>query len=446
MAKSETSKPNSIRVGNSTIVTRTKITDNGNNNYSLEVIRYDPNNLNAGTVIAQTDQNGTLKSTANATSGEQAAIQDSNSQLRKEVINQKDSIASKLGVNTPEQKAAFNKLGGGSGNKATASGNQPPQPTAQDQQEFITENDSFREGTREEYGNCRYPLDLAIEYQDCIKFTILKYTPSLSKGNETIDRRVKLQTITSNNRSSTIPTIAGSTRLGTITLPIPAGINDSNTVSWQDNPLDDLQKAMGEVATGALLGGVGGGTAAAEQNMDRAQKGSGEIAQGLAGKFASMAARTDKLQQRTYGSMFNNNLELLFNGPSLRSFGFTFKLSPRNPAEAKEIMKIIRFFKQAMSVKRSKQSFLLKSPHTFAISYLTSNKQHPYLNKFKECALTGFNVDYTPDGQYMTYMSSNVNERSMISYNISLSFQELDPVFDDEYGRESPNALTGIGY
>jgi len=203
---------------------------------------------------------------------------------------------------------------------------------------------------------------------------------------------------------------------------------------------------MGEIATGALLGGVEGATSAAGQNMDRAQKGSSEIAQGLAGKFASMAARTDKLQQRTYGSMFNNNLELLFNGPSLRSFGFTFKLSPRNPAEAKEIMKIIRFFKQAMSVKRSKQSFLLRSPHTFAISYLTSNKQHPYLNKFKECALTGFNVDYTPDGQYMTYMSSNVNERSMISYNISLTFQELDPVFDDEYGRESPNALTGIGY
>ena len=121
-------------------------------------------------------------------------------------------------------------------------------------------------------------------------------------------------------------------------------------------------------------------------------------------------------------------------------------MSPREPNEAKAVMKIIRFFKQAMSVKRSKTSLLLKSPRTFAISYLTSNKQHPYLNKFKECALTGFNVDYTPEGQYMTYMSSDVSGRSMISYNISLTFQELEPIFDDEYGNESPSQILNVGY
>ena len=34
-------------------------------------------------------------------------------------------------------------------------------------------------------------------------------------------------------------------------------------------------------------------------------------------------------KERT-GRMINNNLELLFNGPSLRSFNFTFKLRPRS--------------------------------------------------------------------------------------------------------------------
>ena len=95
------------------------------------------------------------------------------------------------------------------------------------------------------------------------------------------------------------------------------------------------------------------------------------------------------------------------------------------------VRQIIRAFKQAMSVKRSESSLLLKSPHTFAISYMTAGqKAHPYLNSFKECALTSCGVDYAPEGTYMTY---DGNEKSMTAYSLSLSFQELEPIFDDEY-------------
>ena len=91
-----------------------------------------------------------------------------------------------------------------------------------------------------------------------------------------------------------------------------------------------------------------------------------------------------------------------------------------------------------MSVKRSKTTLLLKSPHTFAIQYMTTGqKQHPYLNRFKECALTSCSVDYTPDGTYMTYSSRgnpDGDEKSMTAYRMTLSFSELEPLFDDEYG------------
>ena len=46
----------------------------------------------------------------------------------------------------------------------------------------------------------------------------------------------------------------------------------------------------------------------------------------------------------------------------------------------------------------------------------------------------------------MTYMSSDPSGRSMISYSISLQFQELEPVFDDEYGNESPDQILNVGY
>ena len=83
----------------------------------------------------------------------------------------------------------------------------------------------------------------------------------------------------------------------------------------------------------------------------------------------------------------------------MRSFSFTFLFYPRSSDEAKNVKQIIRAFKQAMSVKRSAASLLLKSPHTFAISYMSAGQDvHPYLNSFKECALTSCGVDYTPDG------------------------------------------------
>ena len=52
------------------------------------------------------------------------------------------------------------------------------------------------------------------------------------------------------------------------------------------------------------------------------------------------------------------------------------------------------------------------------------------MNKFKPCACTSFTVNYTPDGSYMTYR----NEPSMTSYQISMSFGEIEPIYSDEYG------------
>lgn len=344
-------------------------------------------------------------------------------------------------------KTTQNNVVPGAKNQATnpAGQNQTPAgASAADTAAFGNEANSFKQGTRTSYGDVRYPRNLSSEHQDCIKFSILEYRPSLAKKDTTTPGQSISRIVEVVNG---VPQI-GKKPLGTITLPIPAGINDSNPVNWQEDTINELQTAFASVAQGFISGGVEGAkgpTEGAAKNFSEFVK-SGDAQTGLAGMIAGMAVQSSKIQQRTTGTIFNNNLELLFNGPSLRSFGFSFKLSPRNPNEAKDVMKIIRFFKQAMAVKRSQSSLLLKTPHTFAISYLTSNKQHPYLNKFKECALTGFNVDYTPEGQYMTYMSSNIDERSMISYQISLTFQELEPVFDDEYGNESADNILNVGY
>ena len=79
---------------------------------------------------------------------------------------------------------------------------------------------------------------------------------------------------------------------------------------------------------------------------------------------------------RTTGAIVNPNLELLFNGPQLRTFSFNFVMSARENREAQQIRKIIRFFKQGMTVKRAKSSLYLKSPNTFAISYIYARTEN----------------------------------------------------------------------
>lgn len=57
-------------------------------------------------------------------------------------------------------------------------------------------------------------------------------------------------------------------------------------------------------------------------------------------------------------------------------------------------------------------------------------RSHPSIGLIKRCALRSCTVDYTPLGSYMTYEDSDA---TMVSYNISLQFQEIIPVYSSDY-------------
>jgi hypothetical protein len=136
-------------------------------------------------------------------------------------------------------------------------------------------------------------------------------------------------------------------------------------------------------------------------------------------------------------------MELLFGGPSLRSFTFSFKLASRSETESEMIRKIIRFFKQGSAAQKSESNLFLRAPHTFQLKYLHKNEEHKFLNKFKECALQSFGVSYTPEGQYATFQDG-----AMVSYQITMQFQELEPIFNEDYegGIGDKATDTEIGY
>lgn len=304
-------------------------------------------------------------------------------------------------------------------------------------QDEIRKDDNVQDGgvrlSYKKSDNLRYPIDREVT-QDYIKFTMYRYEPrkvasASAGGNDEFGDR-------------------GSRNiLGSASLPIQPSISDSNTVGWGDDKFNSIQKEFANLSIATMLGGAEGATEAAGQMAETATSNASDIkTQVVTGLAAAAVGTNARLFTRVSGAIVNPNLELLFDGPSLRTFAFNFSLSARSKEEAVVIKEIIRFFKQGMSVKRAKSSLYLKSPNTFGISYVYGqdgqNKDHPWLNRIKECALTSCNVQYTPAGNYATY-----EDGSMVQYDITLNFSELDPIYDDDYTKlPGGDNDTEIGY
>lgn len=238
----------------------------------------------------------------------------------------------------------------------------------------------------------------------------------------------------------------------TIILPMQPNIEDTNSVNWSTDTLSPIQAIFGNLAGNLIDSGsiqkALGAFGSTFNEIGDIVGGNENLRKFVTSYFAGQAVGANLLG-RTTGMVVNPNLELLFNGPTLRTFNFSFPMSPRNKEEAEQIRKIIRAFKRNSAVQRDPQGLFLKSPRVFKIEYIynggvTENEngeevatggQHPYLNKIRLCALTSFKVNYTPDNTYMTFHENG----SLTSYNISMSFNELNPIYADQYPDNEEN-------
>ena len=301
--------------------------------------------------------------------------------------------------------------------------------TATDENVGTQESAQIKEtnpGTRKKFPTLQYPTGIDKNGQDTLKIQMMEY------------RARKLQ---SSQGSLGPEKRATGNIIGTVTLPIPGNIKDSDQVEWGSDSMNAGELALAAVATEGILGGTEGAESEAKNvlkgvasvNPESAKKG---ISNMMAG--AAIGKDAGKLMSRSTGQVMNPNMELLFNGPSLRNFSFTFLLAPRSKDEAKNVIKIIRFFKQGMLPIRSKSNLFLKAPHTFQLKYNYKGKdEHPYLNSFKECALKSCDVNYTPENSYSTY-----EDGVMTAYSLTLAFSELEPIYNDDYGTEDAENLN----
>lgn len=280
------------------------------------------------------------------------------------------------------------------------------------------------------YDSVKYPEN-ADPNQDYIQFTILKY------GSIILDPKKPTSSVSNRNTKSL---------KATITLPIQPGITDNNLVQWGSDELNPIQAAGAVTAFNtmpATMENAGQEFVFGLKRTNESFQDEPRTRSAIMAYFAGQAVGNQNLLSRLNGSVLNPNLELLFQGPQLRNFNFNFQLTPRTSGESIKIKKIIRYFKQAMSVQRSESEIFLSAPNVFEIKYILAedNDKHPYLPIIKDCALTNFSVDYTPDGSYMTYADG-----SMTSYRLTMQFQELTPIYNDDYTNLDSDNDDYIGY
>ena len=243
-----------------------------------------------------------------------------------------------------------------------------------------------------------------------------------------------------------------------IILPMQPNISSSNAVDWGSDSMN-IAKLVG----GQMLNNYFNNTAekgavdAFKQLLISAIQQGGNLADMAVSNKSSIAALlagslvNGNILQRSTGTVINPNMEMLFNGPRLRTFNFQFDFTPRFKKEAEEIRSIIATLKYRMSPRRTEGNAFLRSPHIFLLDYIYNGggsadkftnqlrsdeglkkftmNTHPYLNKIKPCALVDMNVNYTPDGSYMTYKDGG----SMTRYSINMSFAEIEPIYANDY-------------
>lgn len=226
---------------------------------------------------------------------------------------------------------------------------------------------------------------------------------------------------------------------GPVFLAIQSPISDQNSVDWGPDTVNALDAAVFHLSKDLAFGKDPNNVVKSgmENIYDTAAREKGRIQTYLAGQ----AANLNNVLARTDNVVLNPNLELLFQGPQLRPFSFTFKMSARSKPEADDIKKIIKYFKYHMAV-RKEQGLFLRAPYVFTIQYLKGKTEnHPGINLIspkdnkKACALTNCSVDYTPLGSYATY-----EDGTMVAYTLSLQFQELTPIYDTDY-RDYPHEI-----
>ena len=303
-----------------------------------------------------------------------------------------------------------------------------------------------------------YPLDIdpRQDHMKIVRYEYLRADINLSKGERNEFFNGKEKNVAGDS-------VIGSNPMGSILLPMPK-VTDVNGVEWGKSELN----INGLTALGAVdnLTGIAGNFLRADginrfqaerqddakDAQDRGVQKDGlmtlgqtmgtQISLSTANFLMGTDIDMDTYLARTGGKVLNPNAEMLFQGPTIRSFPFSFLMVARSQKEGQEIRKIIRFLKLGMAPKFRNTTYLA-NPDIFTLHYKNGpgkNDELDTVNKFSPggLALTNMNVDYAPNGYWSAYRDSHP-----VALRMDLEFTELRPIYYQDQ-EKTPESSVGL--
>ena len=298
-------------------------------------------------------------------------------------------------------------------------------------------------------GSLRYPNKDINESGDYVLFKFKEYQPPFGKNskvpvNETDGFDSKVFDYNQSNQYKT----ADAKGYPTIIMYMPEDVSTGFKANWGG-------KAFSNIGAGILKSAGAEGMAKLESLGNEAGNAFNKLIP-MAGSAALQKAITkitgDSISNNDIfgsisGAILNPNVELLFDSIDMRNFNLKFKLVPRNSEESTIINKICKTFKMCtLPSKNPGEIFgfensgtgagFIKVPNLCQVSFMRGAIEHKALPRYKMCAITSVDVNYTPDGAYATY-NDNDNPGQPVAIELSIGFQETKLVFAEEIENDS---------
>jgi hypothetical protein len=253
----------------------------------------------------------------------------------------------------------------------------------------------------------------------------------------------------------------------TICLPLPNELNDNTGVDWDNQNLeavgDIINGSLASGATaallrnsGALLTGAGKGIAGGIKSAGGAMGGvSGAAVKALGGGLENMvpdAAQVTSAIQQSQGLAPNPNPSVMFRGPQLREFTYTWTIFPDNKKQSDALRTMIKRIKSRVLPKSagSDSASVLNYPNTVQINFFpwdTVGSDNPWgwgsntIIRIKKCVVKSFNVNYTPTN-VPAFFADGGDSPHAVATNITITLQEIEYMLANDWGGGYGEATT----
>lgn len=237
-----------------------------------------------------------------------------------------------------------------------------------------------------------------------------------------------------------------------IKLPLPLEMRDDTAVNYNNTDLT----SVGDVINGAIGGGLasyalrksgdlisGGASRLGAAAADTAMPGAGDmIGGGIAEAFPP--DQVASAIQQSLGAAPNPNPSVMFTGPSLREFNFSWQFFPRSLSESNAIRNVVNTLKAAAlpAASFSSSASVLSYPFMVQMNFYPwdNGGKGPYgwsknsIIKMKKCMMASVNVNYAP---------SNVpaffgGESHPVAISLSIQLKEIEYMMSHDWGGRKP--------